>query len=64
MPALDEEELKELEDEAFGPPARPGDPDFPGSTSEEEAVASEAAVRERFRRRDGRGGDFWKPRLG
>jgi len=25
----DEEELQHLEDEAFGPPARPGDPDFP-----------------------------------
>ena len=35
----DEEELKELEDEAFGPPARPGEPDFPG-TSEEAAVES------------------------
>ena len=34
---VDEEELKEMEDEAFGPPARPGEPDFPG-TSEEEAV--------------------------
>jgi len=33
----EEEELKELEDEAFGPPARPGEPDFPGSTSEEAA---------------------------
>ena len=38
----DEDELKELEDEAFGPPARPGDPDFPGSTSEEAAVEAEA----------------------
>ncbi|MDQ3729479.1 MAG: hypothetical protein M3355_07815, partial [Actinomycetota bacterium] len=34
----DESELKELEDEAFGPPARPGDPDFPASTSEEAAI--------------------------
>ena len=41
---VDEEELKELEDEAFGPPARPGDPDFPGSTSEEEAVEPEESV--------------------
>jgi hypothetical protein len=40
----DPDELKELEDEAFGPPARPGDPDFPGSTSEEEAVAAEASA--------------------
>ena len=37
----DEEELKEMEDEAFGPPARPGDPDFPSSTSEEAAVESD-----------------------
>ena len=34
----DEDELRELEDEAFGPPARPGDPDFPGSTSDTPAV--------------------------
>ena len=40
---VDEDELKELEDEAFGLPARPGDPDFPGSTSEEEVIESEAA---------------------
>lgn len=39
----DDEELKELEDEAFGPPARPGEPDFPGSTSEESAI-EDAAV--------------------
>ena len=38
---VDEEELKEMEDEAFGPPARPGEPDFPG-TSEEEAVEAGA----------------------
>ena len=25
----DDDELKQLEDEAFGPPARPGEPDFP-----------------------------------
>ena len=25
-----ESELKQLEDEAFGPPSRPGEPDFPG----------------------------------
>ena len=37
----DESELKELEDEAFGQAARPGDPDFPGSTSEEAAVGEE-----------------------
>ena len=39
---VDEDELKELEDEAFGPPARPGDPDFPGSTNEVQAVESPA----------------------
>ena len=42
----DEEELKELEDEAFGLPTRPGEPDFPGSTSETEAVAGEAEAGE------------------
>ena len=39
----DEDELKELEDEAFGQAARPGDPDFPGSTSEEALVEAESA---------------------
>jgi hypothetical protein len=34
----DEEELQQLEDEAFGLPARPGDPDFP-ETGEAEAQA-------------------------
>ena len=29
-------EIKELEDEAFGPPSRPGDPDFPERQSSEE----------------------------
>jgi hypothetical protein len=33
----DEEELKQLEDEAFGLPARPGDPDFP-ETGESQAT--------------------------
>jgi hypothetical protein len=33
-----DDELKQLENEAFGPPARPGDPDFPTS---EEAIDSE-----------------------
>ncbi len=37
----DDDELKQLEDEAFGPPARPGDPDFPepdlGDSGAEEA---------------------------
>jgi hypothetical protein len=31
-----DDELKRLEDEAFGPPTRPGDPDFPDRESEEE----------------------------
>ncbi len=29
-------EIKELEDEAFGPPSRPGDPDFPERQSSDE----------------------------
>lgn len=40
----DDEELKELEDEAFGPPTRPGEPDFPGSTSEEPAIEDATAT--------------------
>jgi hypothetical protein len=36
-------EIKELEDEAFGPPSRPGDPDFPArETDEGSAVAADA----------------------
>jgi hypothetical protein len=31
-----ESELKELEDEAFGPPTRPGEPDFPGEDSHDQ----------------------------
>ena len=38
----DESELKQLEDEAFGPPARPGDPDFP-ETGESQANGDAAA---------------------
>jgi hypothetical protein len=30
-----DEELKRLEDEAFGPPTRPGEPDFPDREGEE-----------------------------
>jgi hypothetical protein len=30
----EEDELQRLEDEAFGPPSRPGEPDFPGSAAE------------------------------
>ena len=39
----DDAELKQLEDEAFGPPARPGDPDFPDSEApDQEGVVSVA----------------------
>ncbi len=38
----DESELQQLEDEAFGPPARPGDPDFPETG--EAAANGDAAV--------------------
>jgi hypothetical protein len=45
-----ESELKELEDEAFGPPSRPGEPDFPGSESHDQngngTPAADAAVAE------------------
>jgi hypothetical protein len=44
----EEDELQRLEDEAFGPPSRPGDPDFPGSgdaeAAEREAETGESAV--------------------
>jgi hypothetical protein len=33
----EEDELQRLEDEAFGPPSRPGDPDFPASADAEGA---------------------------
>jgi hypothetical protein len=33
----EEDELQRLEDEAFGPPSRPGEPDFPGATEDEAA---------------------------
>jgi hypothetical protein len=35
-----DEELKRLEDEAFGPPTRPGEPDFPDREGEGDAQAS------------------------
>ncbi len=45
-----ESELKQLEDEAFGPPSRPGEPDFPDSAEPHEqsgnGAAAEAAVSE------------------
>jgi hypothetical protein len=42
----DDDELKRLEDEAFGPPTRPGEPDFPGEAVEAaiEGNGSEAAA--------------------
>jgi hypothetical protein len=36
----EEDELQRLEDEAFGPPSRPGEPDFPGAAAEGEAAES------------------------
>jgi hypothetical protein len=36
----EEDELQRLEDEAFGPPSRPGEPDFPGAAAEGETVES------------------------
>jgi hypothetical protein len=33
----EEDELQRLEDEAFGPPSRPGDPDFPATGEEDES---------------------------
>lgn len=36
-------EIQRLESEAFGPPSRPGEPDFP-QTGEEQAVGDEAAT--------------------
>src|SRR3954447_23842380 len=40
----DDLELKQLEDEAFGPPARPGDPDFPTSEPPVDADTGEEAA--------------------
>src|SRR3954471_13733566 len=40
---VEDNELARLEDEAFGPPTRPGDPDFP---DDEPAAAVETAVAE------------------
>src|SRR5688572_29818636 len=42
----DESELKQLEDEAFGLPARPGDPDFPETGEGAAAPGAEAPGRE------------------
>jgi hypothetical protein len=43
---LSDDELKRLEDEAFGPPARPGEPDFPDRDAEGAEGAEEAAAEE------------------
>ncbi len=37
----DDDELSRLEDEAFGPPSRPGDPDFPEPQGEAEPESGE-----------------------
>jgi len=34
----DDDELKQLEDEAFGPPTRPGEPDFPEAEADGDGV--------------------------
>jgi hypothetical protein len=39
----EDDELKRLEDEAFGPPTRPGDPDFPQQAAGETAAATAEA---------------------
>jgi len=41
-----DDELKQLEDEAFGPPARPGDPDFPESEPATNGEAADAQLAE------------------
>lgn len=38
----EEDELQRLEDEAFGPPSRPGEPDFPESAAAGDAAVSSA----------------------
>jgi hypothetical protein len=40
----DDDELKQLEDEAFGPPARPGEPDFPGYEGDDGDDAAQGTV--------------------
>jgi hypothetical protein len=42
----DQDELQRLEDEAFGPPSRPGDPDFPQSEEQGEAATGEQELSE------------------
>ena len=47
----EDDELARLEDEAFGPPTRPGDPDFPGEQQAAEQQAAGTAVAEQPTRR-------------
>lgn len=42
----EEDELQRLEDEAFGPPSRPGEPDFLGSAAEGDGAVSSPDTRE------------------
>jgi len=42
----DSDELQRLEDEAFGPPSRPGEPDFPDQAGEVEAAEAKPPVSE------------------
>ena len=42
----EDSELARLEDEAFGPPSRPGDPDFPAEQTEAAAAVAEPATGE------------------
>jgi hypothetical protein len=42
----DQDELQRLESEAFGPPSRPGDPDFPESEDQAEAATGEQELTE------------------
>lgn len=42
----DDDELARLEGEAFGPPSRPGDADFPGQPQPESATATQQATGE------------------
>lgn len=39
-----EDEIQRLKDEAFGPPSRPGDPDFPAPAEQAEATTGEQEV--------------------
>jgi hypothetical protein len=43
---LSDDELRRLEDEAFGPPARPGEPDFPDQEADEPAAEEHETLAE------------------